>query len=126
MMKEKGHRTAILEGEFDFDDDMIEIKSDITIEGRGAAIKNGGFEISGERNIIIRGITFKRYQGKSQELDHIRVTSDAKHVWIDDCTFEGTRDGCVDIKRSARYVTVSNCIFGKEAHKIMLIAMSHW
>lgn len=120
FLEASGERIAVLEGELDFSGDMLKVRGDITIEGKNCKVKNGGFTIINKMNIIIRNIEFKKYDGGDDQLDHINIEG-SKYIWIDNCTFGGTKDGCVDIKKRSRYITVSNCTFSSGAKKCMLI-----
>ncbi|MDD5455205.1 MAG: pectate lyase [Candidatus Ratteibacteria bacterium] len=83
---------------------MHRVKSDKTIMGIGSAAKLrfGGLNLSGVSNIIIKNISFEDAVD-----DSINIEKDSNHIWIDHCTFSNGRDGLIDIKRRASYITIS-------------------
>ncbi|MFD0823412.1 polysaccharide lyase family 1 protein, partial [Micromonospora zhanjiangensis] len=98
---------------------MLRVRSNKTILGNsGAAIVGCGFNINGDRNVIIRNLTFRNWND-----DAINVQSSATNVWIDHNTFSNGYDGAVDIKRGSDFVTVSwNHVFNHD--KSMLLGHS--
>lgn len=107
---------------------MIKVGSNKTIVGVGATAKLSGvgFDVSGwtaaiaastgsaqcepayanafthVQNVIIRNITFENYAD-----DGINIGCYSHHVWVDHNTFLPGKDGALDIKRGADWVTVS-------------------
>lgn len=93
--------------------------ADVTIVGSNNVVMNEfGFNIKKVRNIIIRNITF--ICPKSNGGDGINIGyPETHHIWVDRCTFwDGPgstsldeRDGALDIKNGANFITVSWCKF---------------
>ncbi len=82
---------------------MLRVRSNKTVIGNaGATIAGCGLNINGDRNVIIRNITFRNWND-----DAINVQTSATNVWIDHNTFTAGYDGAVDIKRGSDFVTVS-------------------
>ncbi|TDC31476.1 right-handed parallel beta-helix repeat-containing protein [Micromonospora sp. KC213] len=82
---------------------MLRVRSHKTILGTsGATIAGCGLNISGDRNVIIRNLTFRNWND-----DAINVQEYATNIWIDHNTFTSGYDGAVDIKRGSDFVTVS-------------------
>ncbi|MFI1195722.1 polysaccharide lyase family 1 protein [Micromonospora sp. NPDC020750] len=82
---------------------MLRVRSNKTILGNpGATISGCGLNINGDRNVIIRNITFKNWND-----DAINVQESATNLWIDHNTFTNGYDGAVDIKRGSDFITVS-------------------
>nr|WP_245713003.1 RICIN domain-containing protein [Micromonospora nigra] len=82
---------------------MLRVRSNKTILGNaGATIAGCGFTINGDRNVIVRNLTFRNWDD-----DAINVEQSATNVWIDHNTFTDGYDGAVDIKRGSDFVTVS-------------------
>jgi pectate lyase len=106
---------------------QISVKSDKTIDGRGAniTITGYGLKISGASNIIITDIVFdKSAEGVSEaEGDAIRIYNGAHDIWVHHCEFSRWFDGCVDITGASTNVTVSWCKF-HDHDKVMLIGAS--
>jgi len=98
---------------------MLRVRSNKTILGNaGATIVGCGFTINGDRNVIVRNLTFRDWDD-----DAINVETSAMNVWIDHNTFSNGFDGAVDIKRGSDFVTVSwNRIFSHD--KSMLLGHS--
>jgi len=98
---------------------MLRVRSNKTILGNsGATISGCGFTINGDRNVIIRNLTFRGWDD-----DAINVETSATNVWVDHNSFTGGYDGAVDIKRGSDFVTVSwNRVFGHD--KSMLLGHS--
>ncbi|MEU7904594.1 right-handed parallel beta-helix repeat-containing protein [Actinoplanes sp. NPDC049118] len=98
---------------------MLRTRSNKTIIGNsGAAIVGCGLTISGDRNVIVRNLTFRDWDD-----DAINVETSATNVWVDHNSFTNGYDGAVDIKRGSDFVTVSwNRIFGHD--KSMLLGHS--
>ncbi|MEU8228330.1 right-handed parallel beta-helix repeat-containing protein [Actinoplanes sp. NPDC048967] len=82
---------------------MLRVRSNKTIIGNaGATIAGCGLNINGDRNVIIRNITFRDWND-----DAINVQTSATNIWVDHNTFTNGYDGAVDIKRGSDFVTVS-------------------
>jgi pectate lyase len=98
---------------------MLRVRSNKTIIGNsGATIAGCGFNINGDRNVIIRNLTFRGWDD-----DAINVQESATNIWIDHNSFTDGYDGAVDIKRGSDFVTVSwNRVFGHD--KSMLLGHS--
>jgi len=98
---------------------MLRVRSNKTILGNsGATVVGCGFNINGDRNVIIRNITFRDWDD-----DAINVQESATNIWIDHNTFSNGFDGAVDIKRGSDFVTVSwNRVFNHD--KSMLLGHS--
>ncbi|MFB9234446.1 cellulose binding domain-containing protein [Plantactinospora siamensis] len=98
---------------------MLRVRSNKTIIGNpGATIVGCGFTISGDRNVIIRNLTFRDWSD-----DAINVQESATNIWIDHNTLSHGYDGAVDIKRGSDFVTVSwNHFFNHD--KTMLLGHS--
>lgn len=101
----------------------INVKSNKTVDGDGVyiRIRPFGFRINNQQNIIIRNLHFDSdHQNHGGTGDAISISTDAKDIWIDHCSFEDYYDGLVDITIRSDNVTVSWCYF--RAHdKTMLI-----
>jgi pectate lyase len=98
---------------------MLRVRSNKTILGNsGATISGCGFNINGDRNVIIRNLTFRGWGD-----DAINVQESATNIWIDHNSFTDGYDGAVDIKRGSDFITVSwNRVFGHD--KSMLLGHS--
>ncbi|WP_320064587.1 polysaccharide lyase family 1 protein [Micromonospora sp. RTGN7] len=98
---------------------MLRVRSNKTILGNpGATISGCGLNINGDRNVIIRNITFKNWND-----DAINVQESATNLWIDHNTFTNGYDGAVDIKRGSDFITVSwNRVYSHD--KSMLLGHS--
>ncbi|RQX05348.1 pectate lyase family protein, partial [Micromonospora arida] len=98
---------------------MLRVRSNKTILGNyGATIVGCGFNVSGDRNVIIRNLTFRNWND-----DAINVQESATNIWIDHNSFSNGYDGAVDIKRGSDFVTVSwNRVFSHD--KTMLLGHS--
>ncbi|WDZ87582.1 pectate lyase family protein [Micromonospora cathayae] len=98
---------------------MLRVRSNKTILGNsGATISGCGFNINGDRNVIIRNLTFRGWND-----DAINVQESATNIWIDHNTFTGGYDGAVDIKRGSDFITVSwNRVYNHD--KSMLLGHS--
>ncbi|MCA2214214.1 right-handed parallel beta-helix repeat-containing protein [Wangella sp. NEAU-J3] len=98
---------------------MLRVRSDKTIIGNaGATISGCGLNVNGDRNVIIRNITFRGWND-----DAINVQESATNIWVDHNSFTGGKDGAVDIKRGSDFITVSwNRVFGHD--KSMLLGHS--
>ncbi len=82
---------------------MLRVRSNKTILGNaGATISGCGFTVNGDRNVIVRNLTFRGWDD-----DAINVEQSATNIWIDHNTFTDGYDGAVDIKRGSDFVTVS-------------------
>jgi pectate lyase len=82
---------------------MLRVRSSKTILGNsGATIAGCGLTISGDRNVIIRNLTFRDWDD-----DAINIEQSATNIWVDHNTFTNGYDGAVDIKRGSDFITVS-------------------
>ncbi|GGN23305.1 pectate lyase [Actinoplanes campanulatus] len=98
---------------------MLRVRSNKTIIGNaGAAIVGCGLNINGDRNVIIRNLTFRNWND-----DAINVQESATNIWVDHNSFSNGYDGAVDIKRGSDFITVSwNRVFSHD--KSMLLGHS--
>ncbi|MFC7528448.1 polysaccharide lyase family 1 protein [Actinoplanes sp. GCM10030250] len=98
---------------------MLRVRSNKTIIGNsGAAIVGCGFNVNGDRNVIIRNLSFRNWND-----DAINVQESATNIWIDHNSFSNGYDGAVDIKRGSDFITVSwNRVFNHD--KSMLLGHS--
>ncbi|GIE95119.1 pectate lyase family protein [Paractinoplanes rishiriensis] len=98
---------------------MLRVRSNKTVLGNaGATISGCGFNINGDRNVIIRNLTFRNWDD-----DAINVQESATNIWIDHNSFTNGYDGAVDVKRGSDFVTISwNRVFGHD--KSMLLGHS--
>jgi pectate lyase len=98
---------------------MLRVRSNKTILGNsGATISGCGFNINGDRNVIIRNLNFTGWND-----DAINVQESATNIWIDHNSFSNGYDGAVDIKRGSDFITVSwNRVFSHD--KSMLLGHS--
>ncbi|WP_229071094.1 polysaccharide lyase family 1 protein [Actinoplanes sp. DH11] len=98
---------------------MLRVRSNKTIIGNsGAAIVGCGFNINGDRNVIIRNLSFRNWND-----DAINVQESATNIWVDHNSFSNGNDGAVDIKRGSDFITVSwNRVFDHD--KSMLLGHS--
>ncbi|BAL91079.1 putative pectate lyase [Actinoplanes missouriensis 431] len=98
---------------------MLRVRSNKTIIGNaGAAIVGCGFNINGDRNVVIRNLSFRNWND-----DAINVQESATNIWIDHNSFSNGYDGAVDIKRGSDFITVSwNRVFNHD--KSMLLGHS--
>ena len=87
---------------------MLNLPSNKTLVGVGtdAKITDGGFNLSGVNNVVIRNLTF---EGSPD--DAINLQDSSHHVWIDHNVLTRATDGLLDVKRGASYVTVSWNVF---------------
>lgn len=81
---------------------MVSSNKTIIGSGSGRTITGGGLNISGQKNIVVRNLSFTGWGD-----DAINIQSGATNVWIDHCSFSNGYDGAVDIKRGSDFITVS-------------------
>ncbi|RKR88909.1 pectate lyase [Micromonospora pisi] len=96
---------------------MLRVRSNKTIlgVGSGATINGCGFNINGDRNVIIRNLNFRGWDD-----DAINVQESATNIWIDHNSFTDGYDGAVDIKRGSDFVTVSwNRVYGHDKNMLL-------
>ncbi|GGO31461.1 pectate lyase family protein [Micromonospora parathelypteridis] len=95
---------------------MLRVRSNKTILGNsGATIAGCGLNINGDRNVIIRNLTFRDWND-----DAINVQESATNIWIDHNSFTNGYDGAVDIKRGSDFVTVSwNRVFSHDKNMLL-------
>jgi pectate lyase len=98
---------------------MLRVRSNKTIIGNaGATLAGCGLNVNGDRNVIIRNLTFRGWND-----DAVNVQESATNIWIDHNTFSAGKDGAVDVKRGSDFVTVSwNRVFNHD--KSMLLGHS--
>ena len=117
-----GPYVILVKGIVDLAGDGLTLKSDKTVIGlEGAKIINGGFEIYGFKNIIIRNL---HMDGNRERDDAIKIGSSAHHIWVDHCTLEDYDDGLLDITYGSSNVTASWNLF-TDHDKTMLIGHSN-
>jgi pectate lyase len=104
-------------------DEMIDVGSNKTIDGRGRniAVTGRGLRISGRRNVIVHGVRIEDANRDNE--DALQIISGSRDVWIDHVTVRAFTDGALDITRAATDVTVSWCHFA-DHDKVMLIGAS--
>jgi pectate lyase len=94
----------------------VDINSNKTIIGIGYSPGlNGGLNISGKKNIIIRNIKIW-YEDSSQGTadpwtDGITMQNDSNHIWVDHCNIFDSPDGLCDPTKQSNYITISWCKF---------------
>lgn len=83
---------------------MHDVASNKTIIGVGpnAKISQGGLDIDGVDNVIVRNMHFADTND-----DAINLQDGSTNIWIYHCSFTNGYDGLIDIKRASDYVTVS-------------------
>jgi pectate lyase len=95
----------------------VNVESNKTIIGIGSnAGINGGLNISGKSNIIIRNLSIWYEDGTNQGsadpwTDGISIQNSSHHIWVDHCTFYDSPDGLIDTTKMSNYVTISWCKF---------------
>ncbi|MBN1788386.1 MAG: carbohydrate-binding protein [Sedimentisphaerales bacterium] len=94
----------------------VSVQSNKTIIGVGpnGAI-NGGLEISGRTNVIIRNLTIwyeDGTQGSSDPWTDGITIKYSDHIWVDHCTLYDSPDGLIDTTNGSNYITISWCRFG--------------
>ena len=104
---------------------ILQIKEmeNVTFEGASGSSANFGIKINRAKNVIVRNMTMGLLQGGGDS-DAITIegngtNGDVEHVWLDhnelfsstkdDCDGAGDTefDGLIDIKKGARYITIS-------------------
>jgi pectate lyase len=91
----------------------ILVQSNKTIVGIGSNPGvNGGFDISGKSNVIIRNLNIWYRDSVNQGSDDpwtdgITVESGSQHVWIDHCNVFDSPDGLIDPTKQSNYLTLS-------------------
>ena len=96
---------------------MLRVRSNKTIIGVGsnATVAGCGFNINGDRNVIIRNINFRDWDD-----DAVNVQESATNIWVDHNNFTNGYDGAVDIKRGSDFVTVSwNHIYNHDKNMLL-------
>ncbi len=83
------------------------VRSNKTIIGLGsdAVLEGGGLYLYRTSNVIIRNLTIK------DSTDDGMGLLLSNNIWIDHCTFQDNKDGCLDIRRASDNITVSWCKF---------------
>ncbi|KAF3929753.1 hypothetical protein ABW19_dt0202063 [Dactylella cylindrospora] len=91
----------------------VSVASDKTIIGVGsnAEIYQGGFNVVGVQNVIIRNLKIGNtydgvWEGKENDWDAIKIES-SKNIWVDHCLLERGEDGLFDSRFDCEYVTFS-------------------
>ncbi|GJP30180.1 hypothetical protein CLOM_g22948 [Closterium sp. NIES-68] len=86
--------------------DRLFVRSDTTIDGRGATVKiNGPMAVYRSRNVIIHNVAIGNAKGNTDAL-HIRNSS---RVWVDHCKVTNAYRGTIDVVKGSTNVTISNC-----------------
>jgi len=88
----------------------VSIASNKTIVGVGsdATIKNGGFRIINNQNVILRNLTVR--DGSGSDSDGLQ-TDGARNIWVNHVHFTNFSDGVMDIRKDTSYFTASWCFF---------------
>ena len=93
----------------------VNVGSNKTIIGTGSNPGiNGGLNISGKNNIIIRNLSiwYEADEGSSDPwTDGISIHNSSHHIWVDHCNFYDSPDGLIDTTLASNYVTISWCKF---------------
>ncbi|CAI5462805.1 unnamed protein product [Closterium sp. Yama58-4] len=86
--------------------DRLFVRSDTTIDGRGATVQiNGPMAVYRSRNVIIHNVAIGNAKGNTDAL-HIRNSS---RVWVDHCKVTNAYRGTIDVVKGSTNVTISNC-----------------
>lgn len=97
-----------LKGTIDSSDE-IRVRSNKTIDGRGANItlSGGALELDRVYNAIVAYLRFR-----DMDDDGVRVIDGCSNVWVDHCTFQGPSvDGAIDVTVGSHDVAISWCHF---------------
>ncbi|MCS7119760.1 MAG: PKD domain-containing protein [Nitrososphaerota archaeon] len=98
----------------------INVRSNKTIDGRGAEITITGYglKISKASNIIIVNIRFDT--AANVDIDALSIDSNSRDIWVHHCDFTNYSDGALDITNQSTDITISWCRFWNH-DKVMLI-----
>lgn len=95
--------------------DRVVVASDKSILGLPGAVVNGGFDINGVKNVILRNFSVQgpgacdNKCGSAGEgrKDAISIVSGASNIWLDHMEVLDGEDGNTDITKKSDFVTVS-------------------
>jgi Pectate lyase len=105
-----GPFTILVEGTINLGGSNVRVRNNKTIIGLGTnATLIGDLKVDGNRNVIIRNLTFTNPNGAGDK-DGLTL-QDCENVWVDHCTFVDGADGNLDISHGADWITVSWCRF---------------
>lgn len=101
----EGSRTIELSGAFDLGGQLLDVTSEKTLLGVGAAELRGAVRVDDATNVVLKNI---RFNGGVLDtgLDALEVTG-STCVWIDHCEFVDGADGNLDVVRASDLITVS-------------------
>ena len=87
----------------------IVIGSNVTIDGRGAAvdISGSGLELRGSTNVIIRNLRIHDGRADDSNLDAVSVLESSTGVWLDHLDLSSFPDGLLDVTQGSTDVTIS-------------------
>ncbi|XP_002980134.2 pectate lyase 1 isoform X2 [Selaginella moellendorffii] len=98
--------------------EMLWIRSDTTIDGRGSNITITG------RSIVLAGVTnviLHNFQINSvPETDTVHVFAGSKRIWIDHLTSFSGSEGLVSVVQGSTDVTISNCYLSNRDFNMLL------
>lgn len=87
----------------------IVVGSNVTIDGRGAAIDivGAGLELDGSQNVIIRNLRIHDGPDDDSNADALAVLNGSRNVWIDHVSLSEFPDGLLDVTQGSTDVTLS-------------------
>jgi pectate lyase len=87
-------------------EDKLYVKSDKTLLGMGtnATLLEISVRIEDAHNVIIQNLNFGPITRDNK--DHIQISDESHHVWVDHSSFIGSTDGLIDVVDSD-YITIS-------------------
>ena len=89
----------------------IAVTSNKTIVGLAGATINGGIDIKGASNVIVRNLKIKGPGSVDVNGVDCMYIDNSTNVWIDHCEFVDGQDGNFDIANGANYITITWCKF---------------
>lgn len=93
-------------------DRCINVKGNKTIMGADkSATIYGGICMTNVKNVIVYNLNIQGTYPNDGPADCIGISNNATNIWIHHCTIWDARDGNLDIKDMATYITVSYCKF---------------
>lgn len=105
-----GPFVILVQGTINLGSSNVRVRDNKTIIGLGTnATLVGDLKVDGNRNVIIRNITFTNPSGAGDS-DGLTL-QDCQNIWVDHCTFVDCDDGSLDISHGADWITVSWCHF---------------
>eukprot|EP00475_Leptophrys_vorax_P014953 TRINITY_DN21226_c0_g1_i1.p1 TRINITY_DN21226_c0_g1~~TRINITY_DN21226_c0_g1_i1.p1 ORF type:complete len:272 (+),score=-6.54 TRINITY_DN21226_c0_g1_i1:32-817(+) len=103
--------------------EILQIRSDTTIDGRGARVNIvGAMLVRRVSNVIIHNIRVGDAKGDT-DLIHVRGS---KRVWVDHCTLMNAYRGTVDVVYGSTNVTISNCYLQNKKFTMLLGAADNY